>query len=417
MKKKQELVNFKKKIHGITLIALVVTIIVLLILSAIVINFTIGQNGIFTRAENAKERYEYASVNEEKELNKTVNFIDKYINETSQGEKTLLEMYNKAIEDKCTNSDGMCDRTDHLHIGDYVSFKNPTNVSATANATDTGCEENQTYTINEERNQVNWRVLGLDEETGGIKLISGIPLRRNETRGYFDIKGAQAYEKGYLVPDQICNSLYGSQTYVAKARSVKQKDIDELMGITTIEDIRRVDRFTYYGEYKYNDSYSIDNAYTPESYLAEKNNGEPEGNRRGTISGIVDGYYYTVNSSDEEGVPYVTLDNPRIYNMVFGDENSGKLTYIFSSRGVCVYPEDPVYEIEECASFGIGGVNLEYGDTAGVSTTGVFYSDASDVIDLPNMGIRPVIVLEKEVTSKQIPKIPDQKEPLWLLLI
>lgn len=42
--------NVMKNVQGITLIALVVTIIVLLILAGIALNLTIGQNGIFSRA-------------------------------------------------------------------------------------------------------------------------------------------------------------------------------------------------------------------------------------------------------------------------------------------------------------------------------------------------------------------------------
>ena len=46
---------FKKR--GITLVALVITIIVLLILAGITINLTIGQNGIITRAQEAGKNY------------------------------------------------------------------------------------------------------------------------------------------------------------------------------------------------------------------------------------------------------------------------------------------------------------------------------------------------------------------------
>ena len=60
--------------------ALVVTIIVLLILAGVAINLTIGNNGIFTRAQNATAKYEEARLNEQDELDKAVNFIDKYMN-------------------------------------------------------------------------------------------------------------------------------------------------------------------------------------------------------------------------------------------------------------------------------------------------------------------------------------------------
>ena len=69
------------------MIALVVTIIVLLILAAVAINLTIGENGIFTRAQNATEKWQEAEVNEQDELNKAVNFINDYTREKSEVEK------------------------------------------------------------------------------------------------------------------------------------------------------------------------------------------------------------------------------------------------------------------------------------------------------------------------------------------
>ncbi len=64
--KKGNLLSFKNKKYnnGITLIALVITIIVLLILAAVTINTLTGENGIITRASQAAEQTEIA---EEKE--------------------------------------------------------------------------------------------------------------------------------------------------------------------------------------------------------------------------------------------------------------------------------------------------------------------------------------------------------------
>ena len=59
---KKEIKNKQEK--GITLIALVVTIIVLLILAGVAINLTIGQNGIITRAMDSTERTEIADERE-----------------------------------------------------------------------------------------------------------------------------------------------------------------------------------------------------------------------------------------------------------------------------------------------------------------------------------------------------------------
>ena len=47
--------KLKRKVKGITLIALVVTVIVLLILAGVAINLTVGDNGLFKRAQNAAD--------------------------------------------------------------------------------------------------------------------------------------------------------------------------------------------------------------------------------------------------------------------------------------------------------------------------------------------------------------------------
>lgn len=54
----------KKRESGITLVALVVTIIVLLILAAVSINLVIGENGIITRSKQAKMETQHAGISD-----------------------------------------------------------------------------------------------------------------------------------------------------------------------------------------------------------------------------------------------------------------------------------------------------------------------------------------------------------------
>ena len=55
-----------KKEKGITLVALVVTIVVLLILAGVSLNLVIGNNGLIKKAQEAKDKYQEASINTEK---------------------------------------------------------------------------------------------------------------------------------------------------------------------------------------------------------------------------------------------------------------------------------------------------------------------------------------------------------------
>ena len=65
MKENENKKLLKRKERGITLIALVITIIVLLILAAVSIAMLTGQNGILTQAQNAKKDTETASLIEQ----------------------------------------------------------------------------------------------------------------------------------------------------------------------------------------------------------------------------------------------------------------------------------------------------------------------------------------------------------------
>lgn len=76
------------------MIALVITIIVLLILAGIAINLTIGQNGIFTKSQYATNKYEQASINEQKELNKAIDFIDELSMKLNDGKDTTMAMFD-----------------------------------------------------------------------------------------------------------------------------------------------------------------------------------------------------------------------------------------------------------------------------------------------------------------------------------
>ena len=75
----KEIKSKKKKNSGITLIALVVTIIVLIILAGVSINLVLGNNGIITRAREARNNYQKAAEEEEASLALLENEIDKYI--------------------------------------------------------------------------------------------------------------------------------------------------------------------------------------------------------------------------------------------------------------------------------------------------------------------------------------------------
>ena len=64
---------------GITLVALVITIIVLLILAGVTITLTLGENGIFKTSEKAGENYTQAQRDELEGLNSFEQTVDQVI--------------------------------------------------------------------------------------------------------------------------------------------------------------------------------------------------------------------------------------------------------------------------------------------------------------------------------------------------
>ena len=94
-----------KKTKGITLIALVITILVLLVLAGITINLTIGQNGIITRAQEAAKNYVAAQEKEQEGLNEFADALNDILDDTKSYDETMLQ----------------------LQLGDYVMYDSGAN--------------------------------------------------------------------------------------------------------------------------------------------------------------------------------------------------------------------------------------------------------------------------------------------------
>lgn len=174
---------------GITLIALVITIIVLLILAGVTISTLTGDNGILTQAGRAKEQTEIAEIKEQAKIDITEKQSEKMSSKITEEElQEILENYgtlegNGDLLDKILITengyeipvkeiyDGTLTREPViLEIGDYVKY------DVTYTDINTG---------NEFTSETGWRVLEAGTNNGdgtytGLKLIStGIPARLN----------------------------------------------------------------------------------------------------------------------------------------------------------------------------------------------------------------------------------------------
>lgn len=86
-----------KKQNGITLIALVITIIVLLILAGVSISMVIGDNGIASKATDAKEKTNAANQEDEEKIQESIQYIDKMDPNKGNSSEIKPEDYGKIV--------------------------------------------------------------------------------------------------------------------------------------------------------------------------------------------------------------------------------------------------------------------------------------------------------------------------------
>lgn len=105
--------NIKKQQEGITLIALVITIIVMLILAGISIAMLAGDNGVLTRAGDAKKKSDKATLIE----NARIELLGKNVNNSGRQikESQLIEVLKKYFNE---------DEVDEIEIPEDVSTSN-----------------------------------------------------------------------------------------------------------------------------------------------------------------------------------------------------------------------------------------------------------------------------------------------------
>ena len=171
---------------GITLIALVVTIIILLILAGVTLNMALSDNGLFSKTKEATEKYKQEQGDEEEMVR-----------------QIATKMYSE-------------------YVGAEVTGYNPTGESETCTlGTDnTGYESSQTFT----RKEMTWRVLDFDGNT--LRLI-GEP-----TDEMLYLKGVKGYNNGVWAMDHICKELYSNNRTGVEVTTLKRSDI---LKVSTID--------------------------------------------------------------------------------------------------------------------------------------------------------------------------------------
>ncbi len=243
----------KRTNSGVTLIALIITIIVLLILAGVTIAMIMGDNGILNQATRASDEMAQSSAEEKVNVEvlgsyETDGTIDiDLLNEnlqnieglTHKGESivdnpidslpatVVVDGYNVIIREDGSIVVSEWTQTGYeitngeitVRVGDYVLNYDEGTGSTQIETTESGHIEQQTLTTE----NLGWRILGIGEN-GGLEVISDNPTTATVT-----LVGETGYLNAEEVLNTACNELYGKGQYAERARSLNVEDINKLV--------------------------------------------------------------------------------------------------------------------------------------------------------------------------------------------
>ena len=252
-KEKQHIVANEK---AITLIALVVTIVILLILAGVTITMTLGKNGLFTRAREGAAAYEESEVRDDlsmlitqytwdKASEKTDKSLGDYLKDNgatsvkANSDGTTLEVTYKGYTFKVNKdsgeitevskgegSDSPTTPTIIPKVGEIVSYT-PNTPSTGYDLSTAKSGYSSAQTIDGTYDPTTWKIMEVDEN-GNITKLLGIGSKDV----YF--RGSTGYNNGVYLLNDICKSRYGNASLGATARSLNIEDIESRMNATGI---------------------------------------------------------------------------------------------------------------------------------------------------------------------------------------
>ena len=435
---------------GITLIALVVTIIVLLILAGISISMLSGDNGILNKAVQAKDATRGGEVQETVTLAAANNTGVDYIGGTKQtraeviaqlhadGKLTDSEVATLEENDVITIGGITIDfsvlgsisnaktlvqafKDGEINVGDYITNYNSTlnNSNATASLTseETGFDGGtQTYKVN---TNTTWRVLGLNKDETQLVITTGSPIKKEMDSSATDDWKKDPYlyldkaEGWYNTNDELVSNnildkvcaIYAGR-YATATKSMRIEDINVALGLTLDKNSNKIYKTAdesktaltaYQGFFGQSYTYKT-NDYAPENYLKEKYPSKYSSLTNKKSGESVDGtafmYMYTDSS--------IVDQSSKLYDVLFKGTESGSngKSYWLASSGVGM--NGSVY-----CFFGPGAV---YEGFAGAGD-GLFSSDGSSFADW--LAVRPVVYLQSGVTVDDLSISSSGSEENW----
>ena len=411
--------------NGITLIALIITIIVMLILVGVTVTAAIN-GGLFSSAKEAAKGTEIGR--EKEELTSAITTA--YDEATGKVDKTKLEntlsgwtveenedgsytvkspkenIYKVAVDGTITEKktipagtklaeiycdDENCTEETHLHKGDYVNY---TPTKAQAYAPDkgegigkyTGCtiETGATAEQSIPQENLNWRVLGQDDN-GNILLISGAPTEAGLSFGVY--VGYNNYE---TVLNDTCEALYSNTKLRAKARSITMEDIDKYLGGSNYKKEEFGGGSSKSGGYGYQNKNAITSKF---KYDKETNTLTKEDCTIPAKDLTSNAYWYDATSK---------LIGAKNREILLGKEKENTYYNWVASRAVRV-SSDYAYWCVDCVCYGRVDAYYYY----------FFFCNSGGDEGDSSICVRPVVSLPSSVTIEQVSKKDETVIEKW----
>ena len=224
--------NFKKKklnsSNGITLIALVITIIVLLILAGISISMLSGNNGILTKAAESKEETRGGAVQEQRDLWKLEQTSAQYAKtQSTKSLATLLEELGPYGQKLLTADEiNTINETGQVTIGSRtIVFKEILTVGSEYDKGYIKIGDKLSYSAN---GASDWIVFGKDND-GNVLLTTETPVS-----SFTPTWTKEHWFTWVTELDTACSVYAGTiQGKEIKSRSIRLEDINRVTGFTT----------------------------------------------------------------------------------------------------------------------------------------------------------------------------------------
>ena len=361
-----------KNTKGITLVALVITIIIMLILAGISIQ-AITQTNLFGKTKQAKGEMDNAQKKENETLSSYTDRINEYLPDTlsykvSNGE-IEIGSYVNYVPDEVTDDD---EKYKEL-ISNLATYSGNTDE-----------DYNTAEKIKQEKN-VKWRVL--DVKDGQVRLISAEPTNGEKMDdGYIQLENYNGYNNGVKLIDDTCSTLYNNAKIASKVQNLKIEDIEEKM---KEKDYSKIDE-----DYGKIFTYTTENRYYPNILLKEKEQevtiGETtiketelgpseqneyikqeKANEEADVLKVKNTYWEKVMEQED-------FDNSKYYELFI---NNGKKNYDYywlSSRCVIADSDDAYFDVCHVTSGNVGSDDLYYSGCGDFSV----YSACRPVITL-----------------------------------